>query len=96
MNAIKKFEDRAKAVNSLVCVGLDTDFERIPSEFRHHDAPQFAFNQWIIDQTHPYISAYKPNIAFYEARGDQGLRELKQTIDYLREQHPDIFTICDA
>ena len=68
----------------------------LPERFRTAEEPQFAFNRWIIDQTHPFVAAYKPNIAFYEAHGDRGLRELKLTLDYLRGQHPDIFTICDA
>lgn len=82
--------------NTLVCVGLDSAIASLPPRFRDEDEPQFAFNRWIIEQTHEYAAAYKPNIAFYEARGDQGLRELKRTVDYLREQHPGIVTICDA
>ncbi len=96
MNVIEKYERRANAVNSLVCVGLDSVIEQMPERFRAEKEPQFAFNRWIIEQTHSFVSAYKPNIAFYEARGDQGLRELKQTVDTLREQHPDILIICDA
>src|SRR5690606_17803653 len=56
----------------------------------------FAFNRWIIDQTHMLTAAYKPNLAFYEASGDAGLRSLRLTLDYLRERHPDIVTIGDA
>lgn len=93
---IDKYNQRANAMNSLVCIGLDSDYERIPDAFRVKPYPQFAFNQHIIEQTHRYTSAYKPNMAFYEARGDVGLRELKMTLDYLHEHHPDIYTICDA
>jgi orotidine-5'-phosphate decarboxylase len=50
----------------------------------------------VIDQTHAYASAYKPNIAFYEARGEAGLIALARTMDYLRATYPDILTICDA
>ena len=91
-----KFERRAEAVGSLVCVGLDPEFERIPERFKSEEWPLFAFNRWIIEQTHPYAAAYKPNMAFYEARGTQGLRELELTIEYLRGEHPEVFTICDA
>jgi orotidine-5'-phosphate decarboxylase len=94
--AIAKYNDRVDAAGSLVCVGLDSDHERLPDRFLRESQPQFTFNQWIIEQTHHYVSAYKPNIAFYEARGEEGLRELKLTVDYLRENHPDILTICDA
>jgi orotidine-5'-phosphate decarboxylase len=96
MPMIDRYNHRADAVNSLLCVGLDSAYDKLPARFRSDEYPQYAFNRWLIDQTHPYVAAYKPNIAFYEARGDQGLRELKLTMDYLRANHPDIFVICDA
>jgi orotidine-5'-phosphate decarboxylase len=96
MNVVDKYNARVDAVGSLVCVGLDSEISRLPEHFRESDTPQFDFNRWIIEQTHPFASAYKPNMAFYEARGDIGLRELKLTINYLGEMHPDILTICDA
>ena len=91
MNPIDKYNQRAQKINSLLCVGLDSDFAKIPDRFKEKEFPQFEFNKWIIEETHQYASAFKPNIAFYEARGDEGLRELKQTMDYLREKHPEIF-----
>jgi orotidine-5'-phosphate decarboxylase len=81
---------------SLLCIGLDSDFAKIPKRFYDEQFPQFEFNKWIIDQTHEYVSAYKPNLAFYESQGMQGWHELKLTLDYLEEKHPDIFTIADA
>ena len=96
MNIIEKYNTRAKEINSLLCVGLDSDLIKIPKRFWDLPYPQFEFNKWIIEQTYEYASAYKPNIAFYEARGDQGIKELKMTIDYLKEKHPEIFTILDA
>lgn len=93
---IEKYNRRVGTANSLLCVGLDSRLDQLPEEFRRSRTPQLDFNCWIIEQTHPYVSAYKPNIAFYEARGDQGMRELQQTVSLLREQHPDILTICDA
>lgn len=92
MNGIGKYEARAKEANSLLCVGLDSDITHLPQRF----ISQFAFNQWIIDQTHAYVCAYKPNMAFYEALGAKGWDALAQTMDYLHTHHPDIFTICDA
>lgn len=82
--------------NSLLCVGLDSDISKIPAKYKKGNTPQFDFNKYIIKATHEYVCAYKPNLAFYEARGDQGVRELKLTMDYLHENYPDIFTICDA
>jgi orotidine-5'-phosphate decarboxylase len=96
MNAIEKYNQRVETANSLLCVGLDSAFERIPETFIHHEYPLFTFNRWIIEQTHEYVSAYKPNIAFYEARGDRGLRSLHMTVEYLQTHHPDILIICDA
>lgn len=94
--AMEKFEQRAEAAGSLLCVGLDPELDRIPARFRDEEWPLFAFNRWIIGQTHPYVAAYKPNMAFYEARGAQGVKELELTMEYLRGQHPEILTICDA
>ena len=85
MNPVDKFNNRAEKINSLLCVGLDTVAEN-----------QFEFNKKIIEQTHEFAAAYKPNAAFYEARGSKGLDELKKTMDYLHENHPDIFTTYDA
>jgi orotidine-5'-phosphate decarboxylase len=81
---------------SLLCVGLDSDFAKLPKRFYEEQFPQFEFNKWIIDQTHEFVSAYKPNLAFYEAQGMQGWHELKLTLDYLEEKYPAIFTIADA
>ena len=83
-------------MNSLVCVGLDPDFDKIPAAFKEKKFPQFEFNKFIIDQTAEFAAAFKPNSAFYEARGEQGVKELKMTIEYLRDSSPDIFTILDA
>ncbi len=96
MNIIDKYNQRAILVNSLLCVGLDADFKKLPEKFKALENPQFEFNKWIIDQTAEFVSAFKPNMAFYEARGEQGVKELKMTLDYLAQNHPGIFTICDA
>lgn len=82
--------------DSLLCIGLDPDFTKLPLEFQQNKTPLFDFNKKIIDATAPYAGAFKPNSAFYEARGESGMRELKMTFDYLNEKYPDIFTILDA
>lgn len=86
--AIEKYNKRASEVNSLLCSGLDPNIGKAPE--------QFEFNKRVIDATHEYVSAYKPNFAFYEAAGDKGISELKKTIEYLQEKYPDILTIADA
>ena len=94
--AIKKYNERADKVNSLLCVGLDPEFEKLPERFKKEEFPQYAFNKWIVEQTSDFVSAYKPNMAFYEARGAKGIKELELTMEYLKETHPDVFTICDG
>ncbi|WP_222984754.1 orotidine-5'-phosphate decarboxylase [Flagellimonas meishanensis] len=81
---------------SFLCVGLDTDLEKIPKHLLKEDDPIFEFNKAIIDATHPFCVAYKPNIAFYEAYGLQGWQSLERTMEYLNANHPNIFTIADA
>lgn len=93
---IDKYNQRVDKVNSLVCVGLDSELGKLPDKFKRMENPQFEFNKWIIDQTEEFVSCYKPNIAFYEARGDQGIKELKMTMEYLQSNFADMFTICDA
>jgi orotidine-5'-phosphate decarboxylase len=93
---IEKYNARVDAINSLLCVGLDSRLDRLPEHFLEEVYPQFAFNRHIIQQTYAYAAAFKPNIAFYEARGAAGLTELALTMDYLHENHPYMMTICDA
>ena len=96
MNPTEKYNARVEKVNSLLCVGLDPQFEKLPERFKKLAHPQFEFNKWIIEETAQVAAAFKPNIAFYEVRGESGIRELKMTIDFLRDNFPDIFTIVDA
>ena len=81
---------------SFLCVGLDTDLERIPTYLLSEKDPVFSFNKAIIDATHEFCVAYKPNIAFYEALGVDGWKALKKTINYLHSEYPDLYTIADA
>lgn len=93
---IKQLTEQIRTKQSLLCVGLDTDIAKIPPHLLKEEDPIFAFNKAIIEATHPYAVAYKPNTAFYEAQGEKGWRSLKKTIEYLNSNHPDIFTIADA
>lgn len=81
---------------SFLCIGLDTDLDKIPTFLLEEEDPIFAFNKEIIDATHDLCVAYKPNIAFYEAYGITGWSALRKTIVYLNENYPEIFTIADA
>ncbi|RIV69948.1 orotidine-5'-phosphate decarboxylase [Flagellimonas aequoris] len=81
---------------SFLCVGLDTDLEKIPEHLLKEEDPIFEFNKAIIDATHSYCVAYKPNIAFYEAYGLPGWKSLERTMAYLNANYPEMFTIADA
>ena len=73
---------------SFLCIGLDVDLSKIPPHLLKTSSPIFEFNKAIIDATHHLCVAYKPNIAFYEAYGQDGWKALKQTIDYLNDNYP--------
>lgn len=78
---------------SYLCIGLDTDMEKIPSHLKKYDDPLFEFNKLIIDATRDTCIAYKPNIAFYEAYGSAGWKSLEKTVAYIGDSH---FKIADA
>ena len=81
---------------TFLCVGLDTDINKIPAHLKNEDVPIFAFNKAIIDATAPYCVAYKPNLAFYECYGLKGMLAFEKTIQYIKENHPNHFIIADA
>lgn len=80
---------------SLLCVGLDTEEHLVPDHFRAESHPVRAFNEAIVEVTHPFAVAYKLNLAFYEALGDQGWLDLEATISYIRSKG-DLLIIADA
>ncbi|MDR9397953.1 orotidine-5'-phosphate decarboxylase [Salibacter sp.] len=85
--------DQIKSKRSFLCVGLDTDLEKIPKHLLEFDDPIFEFNKRVIDATKNYAVAYKPNIAFYESLGSRGWESLRKTLDHIPGN---IFTIADA
>ncbi|MCB0478850.1 MAG: orotidine-5'-phosphate decarboxylase [Crocinitomicaceae bacterium] len=89
----KELIQQIQKKQSFLCVGLDTDLNKIPKHFLDFDDPIYEFNKAIIDATKDFCVAYKPNIAFYECHGSKGWDTLKKTMDYIPE---DIFTIADA
>ena len=82
MTFFERLESTAIRNNSLLCVGLDPRPERFPEEVQREQDPIFAFNRRIVDATRDLVCAYKPNYAFYEAHGTDGLRALRRTIEY--------------
>jgi orotidine-5'-phosphate decarboxylase len=94
MNFIDKLRARWTSSNSLVCVGLDPDLNKIPDHIREMNKPIFEFNRVIIDSTYDIVCAYKPQIAYYSAFGAEN--ELELTITYIGRNYPDIPVILDA
>lgn len=92
MNRSELFQQITKK-SSYLCIGLDTDLEKIPRYLLTEEDPIFEFNKQIIDATHDLCIAYKPNLAFYEALGSKGWRSLERTLEYIPKG---IFTIADA
>ncbi|CAN5407881.1 orotidine-5'-phosphate decarboxylase [soil metagenome] len=85
--------EQIKKKHSYLCVGLDTDITKIPKHLLKSSDPIFEFNKQIIDATHEYCVAYKPNLAFYESLGPRGLESLDKTVKYIPKE---CFTIADA
>lgn len=85
--------------NKFVCIGLDSDYSKIPPSFKEGRSVEealFQFNKTIIDTTADLVCAYKPQSAFYEACGEGGLKALKKTVSYIKEKFPEIPVILDA
>ena len=81
---------------SFLCLGLDTDLEKIPQHLKNETDPVFSFNKKLIDELNKIIIAIKINTAFYESRGSEGWISLEKTIKYINSNYPEIFTIADA
>lgn len=89
------FENIVKK-RSFLCVGLDSEIEKIPSFLLKGKDPIFEFNKRIIQATSEFAVAYKPNVAFYECYGAKGWTSLELTVRYIKDNYPDIFVIADA
>lgn len=92
----QKTDASIKKNNSLLCIGLDPELTKLPQTICQKEYPQYEFNKAIIDATHDLVAIYKPNSAFYESLGDNGIYQLKLTCDYLHEAYPEIPIILDA
>lgn len=95
MNQEQLFE-QIKRKRSFLCVGLDTDIQKIPQHLLETSDPVFSFNKEIIDATAEFTVAYKPNLAFYESEGSKGIMSLEKTVSYVKSKYPNIFLIADA
>ena len=93
---LKSLSQQIKIKESFLCVGLDIDLSKIPSHILNEKDPIFVFSKSIIDATHKYAVAYKPNLAFFEAYGIEGWKAFEKTIDYINKNYPNHFIIADA
>ena len=105
----KELIQQIRDKRSFLCVGLDPDIKKIPQcvideckadledgEEYDDSLALMLFNQYIIDATAPYCVAYKPNLAFYESLGANGLVAYEETVSYIRDNYPNHFIIADA
>ena len=89
----KQLIEQIQLKRSYLCVGLDTDFTKIPKHLQSHPDAIFEFNKAIIDATKDLCVAYKINTAFYEAMGLKGWEAMEKTVNYIPAE---CFTIADA
>lgn len=92
----KALFEKIAAKRSYLCVGLDSEPEKIPLSLQRSKDPVLEFNRRIVDATSEYTVAYKLNLAFYECNGLAGWKTLESTVNYIREKYPDMFLIADA
>jgi orotidine-5'-phosphate decarboxylase len=95
MNREQLFQN-IKRKRSFLCIGLDSDPSLFPDSVASLKNPIFEFNKAIIDATHQYAVAYKPNLAFYEAEGSPGWEQMEMTVEYIRSVDPSLMIIADA
>ena len=93
---LSQLENNIKNKKSFLCLGLDSDIEKIPKHLLCNSDPVFEFNKILIDELNKKIVAVKLNTAFYESRGAAGWISMEKTIDYLNKYYPELFTIADA
>ena len=89
----KQLSEHIKTKSSYLCVGLDTDINKMPRHLLSYADPVFEFNKQIIDATKDHCASYKINTAFYESQGIRGWQAMEKTVNYIPSTH---FTIADA
>jgi orotidine-5'-phosphate decarboxylase len=92
----KQITEQIRRKQSFLCVGLDSDINKIPKHLLGEKYPVFEFNKQIIDATAKYCIAYKPNAAFYEACSENGFEQMTMTTDYVKSNYPEVLLIADA
>ncbi len=93
MSFTQRLREIQSKQNSLLCIGLDVDADKIPPHLQSAENPVLEFNRQIIEATRDLVCAYKPNLAFYEAMGERGLASLRETLKLIPKN---VVTIGDA
>ena len=93
---LSELQKNIELKKTYLCLGLDTDIEKLPAHLNKYHDPVFEFNKSLIDRLYNKIVAIKINTAFYESNGAEGWLSMTKTIDYINDNYPDIFTIADA
>ncbi|MDP2723292.1 MAG: orotidine-5'-phosphate decarboxylase [Bacteroidales bacterium] len=95
MNRNQLFQ-QIRLKQSFLCIGLDSDIQKLPAHLKDFEDPVFEFNKQIVDYTHHLAVAYKPNTAFYEVNASTGWTSLEKTARYIKDNYPDVLLIADA
>ena len=93
---VQELFEQIKLKHSFLCVGLDSDINKIPDHLHDEEDPIYSFNKEIVDATAPYCVAFKLNVAFYECLGVQGWYALEKTVAYIQQRYPKHFIIADG
>jgi len=96
---IDELSSRTKQIKSYICVGLDSDFEKLPEIVKKNNSLEkaiYIFNKAIIDATSDITSVYKLNNSFYAGYGIAGLKALQKTNKYIKKNYPEIKIIADC
>jgi uridine monophosphate synthetase len=97
-NWAERLDATIRSQKSILCVGLDPIYAKLPPKYRTGDMANdiFEFNRRVIDGAAPFAAAFKPQYKCYSAEGEEGIRALRLTCDYIRERYPHIPVILDA
>lgn len=91
---MEMIQKRWSSAQTMVCVGLDPDLNKIPAHLKNHATPIFEFNKQIIDATQDLVCTFKPQIAYYAAQRAED--QLQMTVDYIKKTYPEVPVILDA
>ncbi|MCB1176645.1 MAG: orotidine-5'-phosphate decarboxylase [Leptospiraceae bacterium] len=92
----QKLLNRVKEKKSNLCIGLDPEFEKLPGFIQKEKEPLYKFCKEIIETTFEYAVAYKPNIAFFERFGSNGIHQFEKTINFIREKDKEVLIVGDV